>query len=155
MFVDGDDQSNLTLMGFEHLGDGGVLGAEADAASEVEADARVILSGTRDDHGPDGAGATRVAGFNGTRELMSLGDEIAVSCGGGGSHSYLPRCRRRLGGFVDEVTHRGFLVTPRQLAKNKHDPQKYTKLHEIEVLNSSYFVSFRGSFRKRDISDRI
>ncbi len=34
-------------------------------------------------------------------------------------------------------------------------PKDPEKEHEIDVLNSSYFVSFRESFRKRDISDRI
>lgn len=68
-------------MGFKHLGDGGVLGAEAEAGGEVETDAGVGFPRMRDDHRGHGAGAARVAWFDWTRELMRLGDEVTVVCG--------------------------------------------------------------------------
>jgi hypothetical protein len=74
-------------VGFEHFGDGGVLGAEAETGGEVETDAGVGFARTRDDHRRHRAGAAVVAGFDWARELMRLGDEVGVVCGCGSRDS--------------------------------------------------------------------
>ncbi len=78
VLVDGDNERNFRLVGFEHFGDGGMLRAEAEAASEVEADACVGFARTRDDHRRHAAGATEVARFDWARELMRLSDDRRV-----------------------------------------------------------------------------
>ncbi|MFN2513947.1 MAG: hypothetical protein ABR568_21340 [Pyrinomonadaceae bacterium] len=46
VFVDSDNERNFGLVGFKHLGDGGMLGTEAEAGGEVETDAGVGFAGT-------------------------------------------------------------------------------------------------------------
>lgn len=55
-FADGDDGIDPGFAVLEHFGDGGMLGAKADAAGDVDADAGVDFSGDAAHGGGDASG---------------------------------------------------------------------------------------------------
>ena len=54
--IDGDDRNDVRLAGLEHLGNGSVLGAETDAAVEMDANSGIDSARLRLKRAGDGAG---------------------------------------------------------------------------------------------------